>query len=117
MFSNIDAVAVVFHDDGAICGIDVYIDVGHKLGAIWIGGLALNHADHVVATIDDAFVEELVEPGNILDGFAENHCVLVYPQVFVNIFNRPDIGIGIIEDVLFIGFLLVLFCEIHINGG
>jgi hypothetical protein len=78
--------------------------------------VALEHADYVVAAIDDAFVEKLVEPGNVLDGFADNHGVVVYPEMLIHILDGPNVRIGVVENVLLVGLLLVLLSEIHISG-
>ena len=34
--------------------------------------------------------------------------VVIDPYVFVDIFNGTDIRIGVVEDVLFVGFFLIL---------
>jgi hypothetical protein len=113
---HVDAVAVVLHGDGAVFGIYVYIDKGDEFDSIGVLTVALEHADYVVAAIDDAFIEKLVEPGNVLDGFADNYGILVDPQMFVHILDRPNIRIGVIENVLLVGLLLVLLGEIHISS-
>ena len=116
MLRHVDAVAVVLHGDGAIFGIHIYIDIGDELDTVRVLTVALEHANHVVTAIDDAFVKEFIEPWNVLDGFADNHGVVVDPQMFVHILDGPNIRIGVVEDVLLVGLLLVLLGEIHISG-
>jgi hypothetical protein len=97
MLRHVDPVSVVFHRYGSI-DADVYIDVGDEFGPIWISLVFLKHADHMVPAIDDAFIEQLVEARDVMD-FALNNFgsgVVVDIQRFVHIFNRTDVGVGIV---------------------
>ena len=106
VFGDVDAVAVVDHGYDAVIG-DANINVRNWNRAVFF---ICSHSDDVVAAIHNAFIEQLVEARIVVDmGFY--NCVglgIVDKLVGFHDFDRADVGVGVVEDVLFIGLFLIL---------
>ena len=73
VLGDIDTVAVVRHADGSVNGGagDVETSYGQCVGLSVCNGLCL--PNHVIAHIHNAFIEQLVQPGNICE-LPSYHC-------------------------------------------
>ena len=110
MFCHINTVSVIRHCDHTIFG-DLCVNISNELFFEIIG---LYHTNYVVTTVDDTLIEQFVEAGNVFYITQNNlfRNIVEYPHIGIYILNGTDIGVGIIENVLFVGFLLVLGSKI-----
>ena len=111
MFRHIDAVAVIGHRYGSVFGGNRGFNIGNRFSVFRSG---LEHTDNVVATIDNAFVEQFVESGNVFDGSKGDFLgfLVKHPHRRIDRFHRTNIGIGVVENMLFVGLTLVLLSEV-----
>ena len=92
-----DSVTVIVDADAVVLDVNVDLDGVH-------GGVALL----VVGGVDEDFVKNLVEAGDIGDGAADHAFIIVVdPEGLGVLLDGADVGVGAEEDVLELGLLLV----------
>ena len=110
MLGHIDTVTVVVHGDGTV-GRDADFNGSDEF---FIKCAGLDHANHMVTTVHNALVKQLVEPGDVLDLLQLNFFgfLIPNPHIRIHILDRTDVGIRIVQDMLTIGLALVLLREV-----
>ena len=107
MLNNINTITIINHNNGAII-LNSNIDISNRQRIIDILFNLRLHPYNVISTIYDTFVKQLKQTRNIANIFFDNSIIsfIHNPYIRINSFNRTDISIWIIQNMLFIGLLL-----------
>ena len=109
MLRNINAIAIVGHDNRTIF-LNGYINVGNWYGIFYFMFDCLQHSHDMVPTIYNSFVKQLKQSWNHFHVFFNNSVCryIEYPLQRIDFLYRTNICIWIVQNMLAVGFLLVL---------